>query len=131
MRALRALTAILLAGLAAAQDTAVSAERAFASPAQPCVEDGRTLTGVQPLPQSDTFIGSSATTSLPGAVEEGARTHAPAARVLRPAALRPSHVPAARAAAVTRDHLEYALVLHAARLGWFSFGSTAPPPFRI
>jgi hypothetical protein len=131
MRAFRALTAVLLAGLAAAHGTRASAETAFAPPADACAESGTELTRVQPLPQSDTFLASSPTTSLPGTVEEGGRTHPPVTRTLRPVRPRCSLVPAVRVAALTRDRLDFAHGLDVARLGWFSFGSTSPPPFRI
>lgn len=129
MRTLRALTAVLLAGFAAAGGSRASAQPALA-PADVCAEAGTALTRVEPPPSPDTFLGSSPTTSLPGAVEEGGRTHAPATRTLRPAKAT-SLVPAARVAAVTRDRLDFAQSLYMARLGWFSFGSTSPPPFRI
>lgn len=128
MRALRACTAILLVAIAAAGGSRASATSP-PSAADVCAEAGTQLTRVEPPPQPDTFLGSSPA-SVPGAVEEGGRTHVPATRTVRPHRPVRVVVPAARVAAVQRERLDYARVLDVARFGWFSFGSTAPPPFR-
>jgi hypothetical protein len=128
MRALRAWTAILLVAFVAAGGSRTPSGAPASAVPEVCGDAASNISRVQPLPSSDAFLASSPA-PLPAAVEEGGRTAPPTARTLRPCAPR-TVVPAARVAAVVRDRLEFAHSLDVARLGWFSFGSTAPPPFR-
>ena len=130
MRAFRALNAILLAAVTAAGALGVFAQDAVAS-TEVCGQDATELRRVQPLPDSDAFLASSTTTSLAGPLGESVSSEVPAPRTVRPQRTASLVAPAARIAAVQRDCLDFAHRLTAARLGWFCFGSTAPPPFRI
>jgi hypothetical protein len=101
-----------------------------AAATEPCAAATPNITRLE-LPAGATgFLASSAAASLPVTVELAWRAQVSSPRTARPDPAPPLIAPAARIAAIVRARLGFVHTLEVARLGYFSFGSTAPPPFQ-
>jgi hypothetical protein len=97
---------------------------------EPCAAATPNITRLE-LPAGATgFLASSAAASLPVTVELAWRASVSSPRTARLDPAPRLIAPAARIAAIVRARLGFAHTLEVARLGYFSFGSTAPPPFQ-
>jgi hypothetical protein len=128
MHASRALTALLLATMIGVGGGRTSSAVPLPGPADAAAgADGIDRTDA--LPGPDAFLAASPPAPVAAAAAAG-RSPLSTARLLHLANIEPpAAVQAARITALQVARLAVAHELDAARIGYFSFGSTAPPPF--